>query len=395
MAPSMLVEIERMPLTSNGKLDRKALPAPEWGREQTEPEGERSPIEEIVAGAYRQALGREEVGVKSHFFELGGHSLLATRLVSQLREAFSVELAVREVFEHPRVEELARVVEAAMRRDQGTMAPPIRRVERSGTLPLSFAQQRLWFLDQMEPGNAAYNLPSALRLSGELDISLLKRTFSEVAKRHESLRTVFASGTGEPEQIIQEASGVQLPVIDLSELQATNRQKESRRIVGEESIRIFDLECGPLFRVRLIRESAGHHILLVNMHHIVTDGWSGGIMIREVGQLYQAYSRGGQSPLEELPIQYADYAVWQRQWLQGDALDRQLAYWKRQLADPPVLNLPTDRPRPVIQSYHGAREMFQISPELTQKLRQIAREGNATLFMALLAGFNILLSRCS
>src|SRR5262245_516042 len=316
MAPSMLVEIERMPLTSNGKLDRKALPAPEWGREQTEPEGERSPIEEIVAGAYRQALGREEVGVKSHFFELGGHSLLATRLVSQLREAFSVELAVREVFEHPRVEELARVVEAAMRRDQGTMAPTISKAERSGALPLSFAQRRLWFLDQMEPGNAAYNLPSALRLSGELEIALLKRTFNEVVRRHESLRTVFATEAGEPEQIIQEVRGVQLPVIDLSELQATSRQKESRRIVGEESIRGFDLERGPLFSVRLVKEQDGLYRLALNIHHIVSDGWSMGLLIREVGQLYQAYSRGEQSPLEELPIQYADYAVWQRRWLQ-------------------------------------------------------------------------------
>src|SRR5262245_45793513 len=395
MAPSMLVQIEAMPLTSNGKLDRKALPAPEWGQEQTEQEGERSPIEEIVAGAYREVLGSGDVGVKGHFFEFGGHSLLATRLVSRLREAFSVELALREVFEHPRVGDLARLIEAEMRSDQGSVALAIGRVGRGGALPLSFAQQRLWFLDQMDPGNAAYNLPAALRLSGELDVAVLKRTFNEVVRRHESLRTVFASGTGEPTQIIREAGEVRLPVIDLSELEATNRRSESRRIIREESGRGFDLQRGPLFRIELLRESGAQHQLMVNMHHIISDGWSRGVMIREVGQLYDDYSNGEQASLAEPEIQYADYAVWQRQRLQGEALERQLAYWKGRLADPPTLNLPTDRPRPVVQSYRGAREPFQISHDLTQKLGQVAREGNATMFMALLAGFNILLSRYS
>src|SRR5262245_48591802 len=328
MAPSMLVEIERMPLTSNGKLDRKALPAPEWGREQTEPEGERSPIEEIVAGAYRQALGREEVGVKSHFFELGGHSLLATRLVSQLREAFSVELAVREVFEHPRVEELARVVEAAMRRDQGTMAPPIRRVERSGALPLSFAQQRLWFLDQMEPGDTSYNCPMAVRMMGDLDIKALKQTLSAISRRHESLRTRFETKGGQAVQVIGEAGIMNLPIVELSSIGGSARELEVQRLAMEEAQSPFDLARGPLQRARLLRVAEHNYVALFTMHHIISDGWSLGILIKEVAVLYEAFTKGDVYPLPDLNIQYSDYAVWQREWLQGEVLDGQLSYWR-------------------------------------------------------------------
>src|SRR6185503_10043166 len=273
-------------------------------------------------------------------------------------------------------------------------APPLERVERAGRLPLSFAQQRLWFLDQMEPGSSFYNIPAAVRLRGVLNVEALERTLSEVVRRHEVLRTHFVAVDGEPVQVIEPAAPIKLEVLDLSVLGEAERTAANQRLIAEEAQQPFDLERGPLLRVRLIRLGAEEHVALVTMHHIVSDGWSIGVLVREVAALYTAYVRGEESQLEELSVQYADFAHWQRTWLQGEVLDAQLDYWRAELADAPtVIDLPIDKPRPPVQTYRGAYHPVQLSSELSAQLRDLSRRHGSTLFMTLLAAFDLLLCR--
>ena len=270
----------------------------------------------------------------------------------------------------------------------------IPRVSQVGDMPLSFAQQRLWFLDQLRPGSAAYNLGYAIRLSGPLDAGALRRTFAALVARHESLRTTFKVEDGEPRQVIALEAGHDLTFTDLDHLEASRREEEVRRLCAVESLRPFDLSAGPLMRTTLLRLSADEHVLLFTMHHIISDAWSMGVLVREVGVLYGAYARGLGSPLAELPIQYADYAAWQRGWLKGEALEAQLSYWRRQMAGaPPVLELPTDRARSPARGYASARRTCEVGAELSGALRRVGRGEGATLFMVLLAGFAALLSR--
>jgi hypothetical protein len=270
----------------------------------------------------------------------------------------------------------------------------IPRCEKADAYPLSFAQQRLWFLDQLEPGKALYNLPAAVRLSGQLDTSALSRSFDEVVRRHDSLRTTFTSVDGQPRQIISEPGALPLPLIDLTDLGVSECQAEVARLVGEEARRPFDLAAGPLLRAKLLRLGNDEHVLLLNMHHIISDGWSLGVLVREVTQLYAAYAAGREPQLPKLPIQYADYAVWQQRWLQGPTLEEQLSYWRKQLAGiPSALELPTDRPRPAEQSYRGASTSFSLPESITQELRRLARNEDVTLFMLLSAAFKLLLHR--
>ena len=272
----------------------------------------------------------------------------------------------------------------------------IERVSRDGALPLSFSQERLWFLDRLEALGSAYNVPVAVRLSGDLDVDALALSFSELVRRHEVLRTTFSEVEGRAVQVIGEASGVSLTPVDLSGLPAADREDEVERLVEEESGLPFDLAVGPLLRVGLLRLGDAEHVLLVTLHHIVTDGWSMGVLVGEVASLYEAYSKGEPSPLPELPIQYADYTVWQRDWLQGEVLDRELGYWREQLAGAPAaLDLPSDRPRPAVQSYRGARHEFGLSRELSEGLQELSRGEGVTLFMTLLAAFDVLLMRYS
>ncbi|HYH80735.1 MAG TPA: condensation domain-containing protein, partial [Longimicrobium sp.] len=262
--------------------------------------------------------------------------------------------------------------------------------------PLSFSQRRLWFLDRMEPGNAFYNLPNAVRLRGALDEAALERSLSEIVRRHEALRTVFAEADGSPVQVIAPFGGFALPVEDLSGLGEADREAAVRRRVGEEASRPFDLSAGPLFRAALLRLGAEDHVLQFSMHHIVSDGWSLGVLFRELSALYAAYLAGRESPLSELPVQYADYAVWQREQLAGGVLERQLAYWRERLADAPaLLELPTDRPRPAVQRYRGATVPVALSPELLERLQALGRSEGATLYMTLLGAFQVLLSKYS
>jgi amino acid adenylation domain-containing protein len=395
MVPAAFVELEALPLTPNGKLDRKALPAPDLAAAGERYVAPRTPVEEVLAGIWAEVLGLERVGVEESFFELGGHSLLATRVVSRVSELFGVEVPLRALFEGPTVAELAKAVEEERRRGLPVL-PPVVPVERTGAPPLSFAQERLWFIDRLEPGSTAYNIPAALRLTGALDERALERALGEIVRRHEALRTVFGEVDGSPVQVITPFDGFALPVEDVSALGEADREAAVRRRVGEEAARPFDLAAGPLFRASLLRLGAEDHVLLLSMHHVVSDGWSTGVLFRELSALYAAYRDGSDSPLAELPVQYADYAVWQREQLAGEVLDRQLAYWKERLAGAPaLLELPTDRPRPPVQSHRGARERFGLPLALLDRLQALGRSEGATLYMVLLGAFQLLLSKYS
>ncbi len=385
MVPSVFVMLDELPLTPNGKVDRRALPVPERsGDGYVAP---RTPAEEMLAEIFADVLRVERVGVSENFFELGGHSLLATRVVSRVRTVFGVEVALRALFEQPTVAGLSEEVERLLRAGDATEVPPLVRREPGVAATLSFAQQRLWFLDQFEPGSSAYNMPFALRLKGALDVEAFERALTEVIRRHEVLRTRFATEGDEPVQIVDEPTPFLLRVIEVDE------EQRVEELVQEEASLPFDLQAGPLVRAQLLKLGEAEYVLLFTMHHIISDGWSMGVLMREVGALYDAYARGEESPLEELPVQYADYAVWQREWLQGEALERQVEYWRRQLADAPVLELPTDWPRPAVQRYEGATVNFALDAEVTRGLRDLSRGEGATLFMTLLAVFQTLLTR--
>ncbi|HSG41035.1 MAG TPA: amino acid adenylation domain-containing protein, partial [Thermoanaerobaculia bacterium] len=328
MVPSAFVFLEALPLTPNGKVDRKALPEPGAGTAELLA-GPLTPAEELLAGIWCDVLGLERVGVHQDFFELGGHSLIATRVASRVRDVFGVEMHLRWLFETPTVSGLAaRLGEARL---DEVVRPPLRPVSREGALPLSFAQERLWFLDRLEPGSAAYNMSAALRLDGVLDISALARTLDEIARRHEVLRTTFAEDARGPAQVIHPAGPAGLEVRDLSGLPEDEREGETRRLAIEDQRRPFDLAAGPLLRACLLRLADEEHVLLFSVHHIVSDGWSMGVLVREVGALYRAFRAGEPSPLPELPVQYADYAHWQRSWLQGEPLAERVAWWRGRL----------------------------------------------------------------
>ena len=339
----------------NGKVDRRALQAA--GRTRPEPEkgfvAPRTPVEELLTNVWAQVLGIERVGIHDNFFDLGGHSLLATQAVSRMREAFAVEIPLRRLFEAPTVAGLAESIEVARRAGPTLQAPPILAVARDGNLPLSFAQQRLWFIDQLQPGSSAYNFPAAVRLKGPLNVMALERSVNEIVRRHEALRTTFATVDGRPVQVIAPALTIRPSMVNLQELSESERETEVRRLVIEEARLPFNLARGPLIRVTLLRLPEEEHIGLLTMHHIVSDGWSTGILIREMAVLYETFSRAGTSPLPELPIQYADFAYWQRQWMQGEVLETQLSYWKRQLHGAALLELPTDHRQPGCADFSG------------------------------------------
>ncbi|MGZ3461025.1 MAG: condensation domain-containing protein, partial [Archangium sp.] len=350
-------------------------------------------------------LNLERVGRHDSFFELGGHSLLATQAISRIVETLGVELPLRDIFEAPTVAGLAAIVakltgtemsqEPAAEPHQEA-APRIQPVPRTEALPLSFSQQRLWFLDQLEPGSATYNIPAVVRMEGVLDVAALERSFNTLVRRHESLRTTFRAEESGPVQVIAPELTVALPVMDLTHLPESARHPEMLRLAREEASRPFDLTRGPLLRTTLLRLGEREHVLLLDMHHVVSDGWSLGVLIREMAALYEAFTSGREAVLPELPIQYADYAAWQRGWLQGEVLEAQLAFWRQQLTGAPEsLELPTDRPRPAVQSFRGAQQPVSLPRELSEALKALAQREGVTPFMALLAAWQVLLSRYS
>ncbi|HZG53938.1 MAG TPA: amino acid adenylation domain-containing protein, partial [Pyrinomonadaceae bacterium] len=394
MVPSAFVKLEALPLTPNGKLDRRALPEPVVSETANHTEGLR-PNEELVAGLFAEMLGAERVGVEANFFELGGHSLLATRLATRLREIFKIQLPLRVVFEAATPAGIASAVADALR-DAAHMPPPppILPGRRGRQLPLSYAQQRLWFLHQLEPESAAYNVLTAVRLRGEFDAQAVAQSLAELVRRHEVLRTVFKVVDGQPTQVVKETMPLSLGRVDLSAGDEADREEAVRQAIRAEAGQPFDLGRGPLLRARLLRLSEAEHVLVLAMHHIVSDGWSMDILVRELTALYESFRRGETPPPFELRVQYADYACWQREWLRGETLEAQLAYWRRQLGAPlPVLELPTDFPRPAALAHHGASESFALAGEVARDLKAVSRREGVTLFMTLLAAFQTLLLR--
>ena len=384
MMPSAIIELDTLPRIVNGKVDRKALPAP--SSDKTAYVAPRTAVEEVVAGIWAEVLGVEQVGVEDNFFDLGGHSLLATQVMSRVSSALRADVPLRRLFEDPTVAQLSAAVEATLR-DGAARTPRIERVPRGGALPLSFAQQRLWFLDQLEAGSAFYNVPAAVRLSGALKVDVLEAALGEVVRRHEALRTSFPTVGDHPVQLI--AAELELPfdVIDLCELSGREQDEAIASHASDWSSLPFDLAHGPLLRVRLLRLGATEHVLLFCMHHVAGDLWSMNVLVREWAMLYDAFSQEQPSPLSELPVQYADYAVWQRNWLRGRVLEEQLDYWRKQLNDAPaVLSLPADKSC-AAHNFEGVRLNVALPGSLSSQVKALSRREGATLFMTLLAAF--------
>jgi amino acid adenylation domain-containing protein len=392
MVPVTFIELKDFPLTPNGKVARQSLPRLEDISVQAKKyRAPRNPQEEIICGIFATVLKQEHVGIDGNFLEMGGHSLLATQIVSRIRSIFRIDLPLRTLFEAPTPGELVLQIENALR-SSGTSAPALVPVQRNGNLLLSFAQQRLWLVDQLDPGSAAYNMPFSIRLRGDLDRAALRRAFLSIIQRHEVLRTCFPMADGAPVQEIAEVPELVLEEMDMTGMSVEEREAAVAEQSRRQAIEPFDLIQGPLLRISLLQLGESDHVLLATIHHIVTDGWSTQIIIRELAQLYDAYSRGEQPILPELEIQYADFAAWQRHWIQGEMLREQLDYWKEQLADLPPLRLSYDYPRPNEKNYSGRVISFALSGSLTEELKKFSCTEGVTLFMTLLAAFQAILS---
>jgi len=388
MVPGQFVVLDAMPLTRSGKIDRRGLPAP-TPADDTKGQAPGNPVEEMLFDLWSDVLRRDPPGVGANFFELGGHSLLATQLASAVRRRFDVEMPLRIVFERPVLREQA---EWLARQQRGYALPPIRSAAPE-EYTLSFAQQRLWLLSRLDGADAAYNIPRALLLQGALDVEALRRAFARVVERHTSLRQCFPRQGERPGVVLRDAYDP-MRHEDLSMLASSERDAEMRRRIETHARQSFDLDTGPLLSVDLLRLEAQRHLLLVNMHHIVSDGWSIGVMMREVGRLYAAFRHGDADPLPPLAVQFPDFALWQREWLTGALLDAQRDYWKAQLhGAPSLLTLPTDRPRPARFSYLGAHYRAPLDAALRDELGRLSRKHGCTAFMTALAAFKLLLAR--
>ncbi|HBO9230347.1 TPA: AMP-binding protein, partial [Pseudomonas aeruginosa] len=384
MVPAHLMLLERMPLTVNGKLDRQALPQPDASLSQQAYRAPGSELEQRIAAIWSEILGVERVGLDDNFFELGGHSLLATRVISRVRQEQQLDASLKALFERPVLEAFAQGLE---RTTDAVSTIPL--ADRQQPLALSFAQERQWFLWQLEPESAAYHIPSALRLRGRLDVDALQRSFDSLVARHETLRTRFRLEGGRSYQQVQPAVSVSIEREQFGEEGLIER-------IQAIVVQPFDLERGPLLRVNLLQLAEDDHVLVLVQHHIVSDGWSMQVMVEELVQLYAGYSQGLDVVLPALPIQYADYALWQRSWMEAGEKERQLAYWTGLLGgEQPVLELPFDRPRPARQSHRGAQLGFELPRELVEAVRALAQREGASSFMLLLASFQALLYRYS
>jgi amino acid adenylation domain-containing protein len=397
MIPSAYVIMERLPRTISGKVDRKSLPAPrqvaaDRPRTLVPP---RSAVEEILVNIWARILGLEQVGIQDNFFELGGHSLLATQVNSQVRHTLQVELSLGDLLQAPTIAGLAERIALIQRPgQQACVLPPLQALARGTCFPLSFAQQRLWFIDQFDPESAAYNVQGALRIRGNLDTSALERALQEIVQRHGALRTTFSTRENQPVQCIDSSMRIPLQQEDLSTFPADEQAAEIQKRAREEAQKPFQLARGPLLKVLLLRLSQDVHVLLLIMHHIVFDIWSLGVFHRELAHLYTAFSSNRPAALPDLPVQYTDFTLWQRTWLQGEILADLVTYWKRQLAGAPeLLELPADRPRPAIQRFAGAHHSFVVPQPLVKALKALSRQAGCTFFTTLIAAFQTLLTR--
>jgi amino acid adenylation domain-containing protein/FkbH-like protein len=396
MVPSAFVAMERLPLTPNGKVDKRALPLPEQGQARLDFMRSRTLVEEIIAGIWEQVFGVERIGLEENFFERGGHSLLAAQVISRVRDALGVELPLVALFKAPTVAGLAAAVEYERVEGRGFALPPIVPARRDGGLPLSFAQQRLWFIHQMEPASAAYNIPLAVRMQGDLDIFALRQGLIEIVRRHEVLRTRYESSNGQTVQVIDESAGVELAIWDVTGLEAEEREERSREIAKGEAARPFDLKTGPVLRVAIVRMRADEHVLLLIQHHVASDAWSANLLVRELSHLYDTWRAGKPSSLPDLRIQYADYSIWQRQLLQGKALEQQVSYWKMKLQGTRGrLELPGDYRRPQERNGFGRGYREVIDRELIDEVKEFSRRNTVTTFITMLAALKIVLMKWS
>jgi hypothetical protein len=391
MVPSRWVALRALPQTPNGKIDRKALPAPSTTSEDhSVPE---TPVEELVAGIWCDVLARPTIARHDNFFALGGHSLSATQVVSRLRAAFAVDITLPMFFEAPTIAGLAEQIQRLQHSSEGLVVPPIVSVPRNHPLPLSFAQQRLWFLDQLHPDSTTYNATSAIRIAGQLRVEALRKAINSLVARHEVLRTHFENPAGRsPVQIIEPFREIPLPVEDLCRLSTSEKAAAISACIEREAHQRFDLEHGPLLRFRLLHVEEDSHVCIVSTHHIVTDGWSNSILVQELSELYLAETDNRPPQLAPLPVQYADFAEWQRQLLQGPVLEAQRSYWQNRLHGAASLALPTDH-SPTLVSSDGKRYRFEIPAQLTSRLREISHAEKASLFMVVLASWQAFLSQ--
>jgi NAD(P)-dependent dehydrogenase (short-subunit alcohol dehydrogenase family)/acyl carrier protein len=386
-----LVTLATLPLKETGEIDVERLGGLDHVSGQAIKQEPRTEMEQQILEIWRQVLKNPQIGVLDNFFELGGHSLMATQVVARMQRAFQVEVPVRSLFENPTVAGLALLFERA--RQQAQTVPPLLPVSREKLLPLSFAQQRLWFLDQLHPENTAYNIPTTVAFEGQLDLQAFSKSMGHLLKRHEGLRTTFQELGDQPYQVIDLGGDARMTFVDLQALPPHQRETAAMQLNEQEALLPFDLRQGPLLRVWLFLLAEQKHWVRLNMHHIISDGWSMEILVRELTHFYQAYRAGVTPELPSLPIQYADYAYWQRQWLQGDILKEQIRHWTNQLSEAHALELPTDYPRPLVQSHRGARYDFHWDAELAQGLGQLSRQEGVTLFITLLTAFQVLLYR--
>jgi acyl carrier protein len=392
MVPAHFVFLPALPTTTSGKLDRRALPVPDEGRPELEETfvAPRTPTEETIAAIWADVLRLEKVGVHDNYFDLGGDSLLATQIFSRVRGVYDVQIPLRALLEKPTVAGLAEQIDSASASGD-VHEPRIAVVAARPAYPLSFAQERLWVADQLDPGNTAFNLSVAMRLRGALHAEALQRSLDEIAARQQSLRTVFTTVDGTPSQVVRPRVEIALPLVDLQSLSEPGQSERVHQLAVEYARRPFDLSEGPLLRTHLLRLGEDDHVLQVIMHHIISDGWSMGVFLKEVNALYEAYAHGQPSPLPPLPVQYGDVSVWQREYLQGERYEQLVSYWQKQLEGSPVTEWPTDKPRPAVFSYRGAHESFSVPRQIAERIHKLGQQEGVTLFMLLLTAFKALI----
>jgi amino acid adenylation domain-containing protein len=396
MAPAVFTMLEQMPLTASGKVNRQALPEPDRADPQNQFVAPRTQTEELLAGIWAAELRLDAVGISDDFFAVGGHSLLLARIGARIRETFKINLPLRALFEASTITALAEQVERARRADQDESESPLVRVPRDNELPLSFTQERLWFFDQLEPNSGAYNIPRALRLHGALDRDALERSLAALCERHEVLRSTFHSDQGKPVLRISETATSGISWLDLTTVDVAEREASTSAAIKEETGKPFDLARGPLLRLAVVKLSEAEHVLILTMHHIVSDGWSVGLALSELVDGYNAFLAGNAPARAELPVQYADYAAWKRRILAGGDLEKQISFWRSQLEGAPsLINLPLDRPRAAVRSFRGAKLPLSIPDDIATALKQLGRAERATLFMTLLAAFEVFLALVS
>jgi acyl carrier protein len=398
MVPASFVQLEELPLNSNGKIDRRAL-AQLSIKEKRDEVGyvtPRTPEEKLLAEIWADMLHVERVGMHDNFFRLGGHSLTVIQVIARIRESLGVELPVKAIFEQPTVAGIAKMLQSAKEANDMFAPPQIVRCSRKGRAPLSFVQQRLWLLDQLEPGSRVHHIPTLLRLKGALNIEALSAALDEIVRRHEILRTSFPVADGQPYQQIAPPAHIAIETVDLRDLPREFREENLRRLADLHIQKPFDLIHGPLFRVMLYRTEEHEHVLCLTVHHIICDAWSVPVLTRELNVLYSAFLNNSVSPLPELPLQYADVAAWEREWLRDEVLERHIQYWRQMLEDAPqILDLPTDFPRSSVRSFDAGRRILSLSPQLYSELKKLSQRLGVTDFMTLLALMNVWLFRYS